>query len=43
MAELPARAAGPTLDFDGRYGADSGFWTTTMFIETIYQDLSKKR
>jgi hypothetical protein len=37
------KAAKPTLDFDPRYGADSGFWTTAMFIETIYRDLSKKK
>ncbi len=37
------KAAKPTLDFDPRYGTDSGFWTTTMFIETIYRDLSKKK
>ena len=37
------KAAKPTIDFDPRYGADSGFWTTAMFIETIYRDLSKKK
>ena len=37
------KAAKPTLDFDPRYGTDSGFWTTSMFIETIYRDLSKKK
>jgi glyoxylase-like metal-dependent hydrolase (beta-lactamase superfamily II) len=34
------RAARPTLDFDPRYGADSGFWTTAMFVEAVYRDLS---
>jgi glyoxylase-like metal-dependent hydrolase (beta-lactamase superfamily II) len=34
------RAAKPTLDWDPRYGADSGFWTTAMFIEAVYRDLS---
>jgi glyoxylase-like metal-dependent hydrolase (beta-lactamase superfamily II) len=29
----------PTLDFDGRYGADAGSWTTAMFIETIYKEM----
>ena len=33
-------AARPTLDYDGRYGADTGSWTTEMFIEAIYRDLS---
>jgi glyoxylase-like metal-dependent hydrolase (beta-lactamase superfamily II) len=36
------RAARPTLDFDPRYGSDSGFWTTGMFIETIYRQLAQE-
>jgi cyclase len=34
------KAAKPTLDYDGIYGADSGPWTTDMFIEAVYRDLS---
>jgi cyclase len=34
------RAAEPTLDFDPRYGATSGFWTTAQFVEAVYRDLS---
>ncbi len=30
------QAAKPTQDFDLRYGADEGFWTTSMFVEAIY-------
>jgi glyoxylase-like metal-dependent hydrolase (beta-lactamase superfamily II) len=37
------KAAKPTLDFDPRYGTSTGPWTTTMFIEQIYRDLSKKK
>jgi cyclase len=37
------KAARPTLDFDPRYGTDTGFWTTAMFIETIYGELSRKK
>jgi len=37
------KAAKPTLDFDPRYGATSGPWTTTMFVEQIYRDLTKKK
>jgi cyclase len=33
------KAKKPTLDFDPRYGADTGFWTTAMFIETIYKEM----
>jgi cyclase len=36
------KAAKPTLDFDGEYGADTGKWTTGMFIEAVYSDLSKR-
>jgi len=34
------KAARPTLDYDGRYGADTGAWTTAMFIEAIYREMS---
>jgi len=30
-----------TLDYDKRWGATSGPWTTDMFIEAVYKDLSK--
>ena len=34
-------AARPALDYEGRYGSDTGSWTTAMFIEAIYKDLSR--
>jgi len=34
-------AARPTLDFDGRYGADSGEWTTDQFVEAVYRSLEE--
>ncbi len=34
------KASKPTLDYDGMYGANSGPWTTDMFIEAVYRDLS---
>jgi cyclase len=37
------KAAKPTLDFDPRYGSDRGPWTTTMFVEQIYRDLTKRK
>jgi cyclase len=37
------KATRPTLDYDPRYGATSGPWTTAMFIEAVYRDLSKKK
>jgi cyclase len=36
------QAAGLTKDYDGRYGATTGSWTTAMFIEAVYQSLPKK-
>ena len=37
------QAAGLTKDYDGRYGATTGPWTTAMFIEAAYQSLSEKK
>jgi glyoxylase-like metal-dependent hydrolase (beta-lactamase superfamily II) len=34
------QAARPTRDYDARWGADSGFWTTEAFVAAIYQNLS---
>ena len=33
------KAASPAKGFVGRYGADSGSWTTDDFIEAVYQSL----
>jgi cyclase len=35
------KAAKPTLDYDLHYGSDTGPWTTAMFIEAVYKDLSR--
>jgi hypothetical protein len=37
------QAARPTADYDPRYGAMSGPWTTAMFVEAIHRDLSRRR
>lgn len=37
------RSARPTSDYDGRYGATSGSWTTDMFVEAVYRTLEGKR
>ncbi len=34
-------SAKPTLDYDGLYGSTTGPWTTNMFLEAVYKDLSK--
>jgi glyoxylase-like metal-dependent hydrolase (beta-lactamase superfamily II) len=37
------KAAGPTRDYDPRYGATTGPWTTDMFIEAVYKSLAAKK
>ena len=37
------KAARPTLDFDGRYGATAGPWTTDMFVDAVYRSLPEKK
>jgi glyoxylase-like metal-dependent hydrolase (beta-lactamase superfamily II) len=35
------KASRPTRDYDGRYGATTGPWTTDMFVEAVYRSLTK--
>src|ERR1700722_1127358 len=37
------KAARPTLDYDPRYGRDTGSWTTDMFVKAVYKSLSAKK
>jgi glyoxylase-like metal-dependent hydrolase (beta-lactamase superfamily II) len=37
------KAARPTMDFDGRYGATTGPWTTDMFVEAAYASLAASK
>ena len=37
------KAANPTDGYRKRYGADSGPWTTEMFVETVYKGLAAAR
>jgi len=37
------KAARVTADYDPRYGAASGPWTTSMFVEAVYRDVSKRK
>ena len=37
------KAANPTLGYRSQYGAESGPWTTNMFVEVIYKELSAKK
>lgn len=36
------KAARPTRDYDLRYGSTTGIWTTDMFVEAVYKNLSEK-
>jgi len=33
------RGARVTADYDTRYGANTGPWTTAMFVEAVYNSL----
>jgi cyclase len=35
------KAAGLLRDYEGRYGATAGFWTTDNFVEAVYRSLSE--
>jgi hypothetical protein len=37
------KTANPARAYRPRYGADSGPWTTTMFIEAVYKSLTAKK
>ena len=37
------KAARPTRDYDVRYGSSSGSWTTDMFVQAAYRDLTRRR
>jgi glyoxylase-like metal-dependent hydrolase (beta-lactamase superfamily II) len=43
MTLQQVKAAKPTLDYDGLYGATTGPWTSDMFVEAVYRELSKKK
>ncbi len=34
------QAARPTMDFDPRFGSNTGDWTTGMFVEAVYRSLT---
>ena len=37
------QAARPSLDYDGIYGATTGFWTTTQFVTAVYNNLKQAK
>jgi hypothetical protein len=40
MTLKQVQAAQPTRDYDGRYGAADGFWTTAQFVDAVYSSLA---
>jgi cyclase len=43
MTLAQVQAANPTLGYRSQYGADSGPWTTEMFVAAVYNELAAKR
>jgi hypothetical protein len=41
MSLQQIKEAGLLRDYEGRYGATSGFWTTDNFVEAVYRSLSE--
>jgi glyoxylase-like metal-dependent hydrolase (beta-lactamase superfamily II) len=41
MTLAQVRNAGLVRDYEGRYGASQGFWTTDAFVEAAYRSLSE--
>jgi len=43
MTLQQVKTSKPTLDYDGRFGAATGPWTTEMFVEAVYKTLKPKK
>ena len=43
MTVQQIKAARPSLEYDGLYGATTGNWTTDMFLETVYREISVRK
>jgi glyoxylase-like metal-dependent hydrolase (beta-lactamase superfamily II) len=43
MTLAQVKAARPTRDWDTRYGSTTGSWTTDMFVEAVFTNLSGKK
>ena len=39
LTRAQVQAARPTFDWDARYGAETGPWTTAMFVAAVYDSL----
>ena len=43
MALQQVKASKPTMDYDMRFGATTGSWTTDMFVEAVFKTLKPKK
>jgi glyoxylase-like metal-dependent hydrolase (beta-lactamase superfamily II) len=43
MTLQQVKAANPTLDYEPRYGAKTGAWTTDMFVDAVYNTLKASK
>lgn len=43
MTLAQIKATRPTLDYDARWGATAGAWTTEMFIDAVYAEAAAQR
>jgi glyoxylase-like metal-dependent hydrolase (beta-lactamase superfamily II) len=43
MTVQQVKAARPSLEYDGIYGATKGDWTTDMFLEAVYQEVPRQK
>jgi glyoxylase-like metal-dependent hydrolase (beta-lactamase superfamily II) len=43
MTIQQVKAARPSLEYDGIYGATSGAWTTDMFLDAVYREVRNGR
>lgn len=42
MSLRQVQAARPTFGYNGQWGSDEGFWTTEMFVEAVYRNLTER-
>ena len=42
MTLAQIKAAKPSLEYDGLYGATTGAWTTDMFLDAVYRGVGGK-
>jgi hypothetical protein len=43
MSAQQIKAARPSLEYDGIYGATTGNWTTEKFLETVYREVTSQK